>query len=270
MHEEVAQLFDLSGKVALVVGGARHLGFDAASILAAAGADVAITSRSLEHAEASAENLGRTYGVTSLGLDLDHTDPKQVADRARRVHDWKGSVDVLVNNAGGGSGRSGKSSLFERAPEDSARLIAVNLTGALSCCREVGRFMADRGSGKIINIASAGALVGRDRRMYERCKMEGQPIDYAAAKAGVIGMTLDMAAFLAPKGVYVNAISPGGFARDNLSDQFIKEFSDRTALGRMGRDGIDLKGAILFLATAASDYVVGVNLIVDGGFSIWQ
>ena len=129
--------------------------------------------------------------------------------------------------------------------------------------------MTEQRSGKIINIASIAGLLGRDRKMYERNHMLGQPVDYAGAKAGVIGMTKDLAALMAPQGVYVNVISPGGFNRD-LSDGFVQDFSERTALGRMGRDGIDLKGAILFLASAASDYVVGQNLVVDGGFEIWH
>lgn len=100
--------------------------------------------------------------------------------------------------------------------------------------------------------------------------MKGQPVDYAAAKAGVIGLTRDLAGLLSPRGVHVNAISPGGFARENLPAGFIKDYSDRTPLGRMGRDGVDLKGAALFLASPASDYITGHNLVVDGGFSIWH
>jgi NAD(P)-dependent dehydrogenase (short-subunit alcohol dehydrogenase family) len=113
-------------------------------------------------------------------------------------------------------------------------------------------------------------LVGRDRRMYQRNQMKGQPIDYAAAKAGIIGMTKDLAGLLTPMGICVNAISPGGFQRPTHSPGFVRDYSDRTPAGRMGRDGIDLKGAALFLASAASDYVTGHNLVVDGGFSIWQ
>ena len=129
--------------------------------------------------------------------------------------------------------------------------------------------MTKQGHGKIINIASIAGVLGRDRRMYEKNGLAGQSIDYAAAKAGVIGMTRDMAAYLTPMGIYVNAISPGGFNRD-LPKGFVKSYCERTPLGRMGRDGIDLKGAILFLAAPASDYVTGQNLIVDGGFTIWQ
>jgi NAD(P)-dependent dehydrogenase (short-subunit alcohol dehydrogenase family) len=133
--------------------------------------------------------------------------------------------------------------------------------------------MAKQKSGKIINIASVAGIVGRDRRMYERNNMVwGQPIDYAAAKGGMIGMTLDLAGLLSPMGICVNAISPGGFngpAR-NHKEGFIKDYCDRTPLGRFGRDGIDLKGAALFLASPASDYITGQNLVVDGGFSIWH
>jgi NAD(P)-dependent dehydrogenase (short-subunit alcohol dehydrogenase family) len=149
-------------------------------------------------------------------------------------------------------------------------LVQNNLLGVLHCCQEVGRIMARQGSGKIINIASIAGIVGRDRRVYQRNGMNGQPIDYAAAKAGVIGMTRDLAGLLSPLGVHVNAISPGGFERRAMPAGFVRDYSDRTPLGRMGRDGVDLKGAALFLASAASDYVTGQNLVVDGGFSLWR
>jgi len=268
MHADVVGMFDLSGKVAMVTGGAVNLGFDAASVLAGAGCHLVITSRDPDRAGRSAENLRSTYGIDVLPLTLDQTDLDQIPQVVSQAQRWKGRLDVLVNNAGGGSGR-GACHLFQRDPEDMEKLIRLNLTGALCCCKEVGRYMAEQRSGKIINIASTAGFVGRDRRMYERHGMAGQPIDYAAAKAGVIGMTRDLAALLAPMGVYVNAISPGGFNR-NLSEGFVRDFADRTPLGRMGRDGIDLKGAILFLASPASDFVVGHNLVVDGGFSIWQ
>ena len=268
MHSELETMFDLSGRVAMVTGGARDLGFDAACVLAAAGADLVITSRNPAASESTAQRLRDSYGADVLALGLDQTRFEEIQEAAAAAVAWKDHVDVLVNNAGGGFGES-PAFLFERDPRDIDCLIRLNLTGVLWCCREVGRHMSGRGSGKIINIASIAGLVGRDRGMYDRNDMAGQPIDYAGAKAGVIGMTKDLAALVAPQGVYVNAISPGGFNR-NLSDGFVRDYSDRTALGRMGRDGIDLKGAILFLATPASDYVVGQNLVVDGGFELWH
>jgi NAD(P)-dependent dehydrogenase (short-subunit alcohol dehydrogenase family) len=268
MHKEVETLFNLDGQVALITGGAGNLGFDAASILGAAGCDLAITSRDPARLKASAKKLQETYGVEVLPVELDQTDFQSVSRAAKAVSAWKGRIDILVNNAGGGSGK-GSCQFFERSPEDMARLIETNLTGAMYCCREVGKIMVKQRRGKIINIASIAGILGRDRRMYERNGMGGQPIDYAAAKAGIIGMTRDLAALLGPKGIYVNVISPGGFQRD-LPEGFVGDYSDRTPLGRMGRDGVDLKGAILFLASSASDYVTGHNLVVDGGFTIWQ
>ncbi len=268
MHAEIEALFDIRGRVALITGGAVNFGLDIASVLGAAGCHLAITSRDLARSEESAQHLRATYGVDVLPLALDVADAEAVTAAVAAVQAWKPRIDILVNNAGGGSGR-GPCHLFERTTEDLDRLIAVNLNGALYCCREVGRIMSRQRSGKIINIASIAGIVGRDRRMYERNQMAGQPIDYAAAKAGVIGMTLDLAGLLSPHGVCVNAISPGGFNR-GLPEGFVRDYSDRTPLGRMGRDHVDLKGAVLFLASPASDYVTGHNLVVDGGFSVWQ
>ena len=267
MNNEIIHMFDLTGQVAVVTGGARHLGFDAAGILAAAGCDVVITSRNLERSQESAETLRQKYSTDVLPIEMDQTCYTDVSAAARRVWDWKGRIDILVNNAGGTN--RGAMRLFERNAQDIDDLIRVNLTGMIYCCREFGALMTERRSGSIINIASIAGLVGRDRRMYDCAGMDGQPVDYAAAKAGVIGLTRDLAAFLGPMGIRVNAISPGGFARE-LPSEFVKDYSDRTPLGRMGRDGIDIKGAILFLACSAADYVTGHNLVVDGGFSIWQ
>lgn len=260
--------FSLRGKVALVTGGARTLGYDMADALADAGADLVITSRNLAQAEKAAEQLRAARGVEVLALALDVRKHGEVAAMAAQAREWKGHIDVLVNNAGGGiPGRP--TDIFERNPDDIEALIGANLTGALYCCQEVGRIMAEQRSGKIINIASIAGLVGRDRQMYLRTGLAQQPVDYAAAKAGVIGLTMDMAAYLAPYGVYVNCISPGGFERGQ-PEAFVRAYSERTALGRMGRDGVDIKAAALFLASSASDYVTGHNLVLDGGFVIWH
>jgi NAD(P)-dependent dehydrogenase (short-subunit alcohol dehydrogenase family) len=200
---------------------------------------------------------------------LDVRQFEQVDAFAQRVLAWKGHVDVLVNNAGGNT-KCKAAHLFSRTAEEMVELVSTNLLGTLFCCKSFGKIMADQGHGKIINIASIAGLVGRDRRVYERNGMLGQPVDYAAAKAGIIGMTRDLAGLLSPLGVYVNVISPGGFGPRDIPPGFVQEYSDRTPLGRMGRDGIDLKGAALFLASPASDYVTGQNLVVDGGFTLWR
>jgi NAD(P)-dependent dehydrogenase (short-subunit alcohol dehydrogenase family) len=264
----IKELYNLDGKVAFITGGARHLGFDAAATLAEAGCSLVITSRKLENANAAAKELESRYRIEALPQELDVCNYDQVAEVIGKVHRWKGKMDILVNNAGGNVG--GPTHLFERRPEDMVQLIMTNLVGSLYCCKEAGRIMAGQGSGKIINIASIAGMIGRDRRMYERSEMGGQPVDYAAAKAGVIGMTKDLAGLLSPEGVHVNAISPGGFGPRELPEGFVRDYSDRTPLGRMGHDKKDLKGAILFLASEASDYVTGQNLVVDGGFTIWH
>lgn len=269
MNASVFDLFRLNGTVALIVGGARNLGYDMAAALAEAGSDLVITSRTILSATRAAEALANAFKIEVLPLALDHRRHEDVATVVNRAKEWKGRIDILVNNAGGGSGRS-PAHLFTRDPREVEDLIAVNLTGVLHCCQAVGRIMAEQRQGKIISIASIAALVGRDRRVYERNGLKGQPIDYAAAKAGILGMTRDLAGLLSPFGVCVNAISPGGFEREDMPRGFVQDYSERTPLGRMGRDGVDLKGAALFLASRASDYVTGHNLVVDGGFSLWR
>jgi NAD(P)-dependent dehydrogenase (short-subunit alcohol dehydrogenase family) len=269
MSITIREMFDLSGQVAVITGGARHFGYDMADVLAEAGCHLVITSRRLPHAEAAADQLRARHKRDVLPYGLDVANPAEVKAFAEKAEAFKGRVDILINNAGGSPGPG--SSLFGRKPEEIQELIAVNLLGTMYCCQEFGRLMVKQGRGKIINVASVAAIVGRDRRMYERVGMRGQPVDYAAAKAGIVGLTRDVAAVLAPQGIHVNSLSPGGFARENVPPDFIKAYSDRTPLGRMGRQGsADLKGATLFLASPASDYVTGHNLVVDGGFSIWQ
>ena len=265
----VQELFNLTGKIAIVVGGAHHLGYDMAEAMAEAGASVVITSRTLKSARDSAAKLARDTGRETLDTGSTTGPMPRSKPRWPRPPPGRGALDILVNNAGGGVGGT-VAILFERNPKDVEDMIANNLVGTLHCCQEWAKIMAPKRTGKIINIASIAGLIGRDRRMYARNRMKGQPIDYAAAKAGIIGMTKDLAGLLTPMGICVNAISPGGFQRSSHSAGFVKDYSDRTAVGRMGRDGIDLKGAALFLASPASDYVTGQNLVVDGGFSSWQ
>ncbi|MBM3798228.1 MAG: SDR family oxidoreductase [Acidobacteria bacterium] len=266
---EYPPLFSLKGRIALVTGGAKHLGHAMAAALAAAGASLIVTSRSLQAARLAATALASRHGVPVLPLALDQTDIRSVAKAFGAAGRWQGRVDILVNNAGGGGNRRPRDFL-SRAPRDAEELMQTNLAGTLHCCQEAARIMVRQGQGRIINIASIAGMVGRDRRMYQRSRMNGQAVDYAAAKAGVIGMTRDLAAVLGPQGITVNAISPGGFAREDLPRKFIRDYSARTPLGRMGREDTDLCGAVVFLAADASAYVTGHNLVVDGGFSIWQ
>lgn len=267
MENSVKTMLDMTGKVAVVTGGFANLGFDIASALAEFGCDIIITSRSIEKAQDAAARIAQTYRVQTLGLEMDQLSYGSVEAMAEQAVAWKGHVDVLVNNAGGGAGY-GECDFLKRAPEAIAGMIGANLTGALFCCRALCAHMAGRGSGSIINLGSIAAIVGRDREMYVRGRKMQQPVEYAAAKGGVVGMTRDLAAYMAPYGVRVNAISPGAFDCHDLPRTFTDVFSEATPLRRLGQVGSDLKGAALFLASGASAYVTGHNLVVDGGFSV--
>ncbi len=262
-------LFSLKGKVAVITGGARNLGFAMASALAEAGASVVLTSRTLPAARLAAASIESRFGRPALALALDQRRPQSVAKAFAAAQRWQGRIDILINNAGGNTSL-GPRDLLSREPSDAEELIQTNLAGVLHCCQAAARIMVRQRQGRIINIASIAGLVGRDRRLYKRCKINGQAVDYAAAKAGVIGLTRDLAAVLAPDGITVNAISPGGFARDDLPRSFVRSYSLQTPLGRMGREDTDLSGAVVFLAADASAYITGHNLVVDGGFSVWR
>lgn len=263
-------LFDLRGRVALVTGGARHLGFRMASTLARFGASVAVTSRNRESAERAAKDIADSTGSKTLGVALDVRDEDALEKAAALIAAHLGDPDILVNNVGGTIGETPRH-LFERSPNDIRAMLEINLTGPILCTRQFAPAMARRGWGKVINISSVAAHVGRDRSVYEKSGLAAQPVEYAAAKCGLVGFTRDCAALLGRDGVRVNSISPGGFERSGMPDIFRKLYSDRTALGRMGDEpGSDLDGAVVFLASTASDYITGHDLVVDGGFSFWK
>ena len=265
----VWELFDLAGKVFLVVGGARDLGRDMATALAEAHADGVVTSRQSESAVAAAGAIGGATGRKVVGLPLDATDEDSVEQAVAGTVEAFGRIDVLVNNVGGGGGgMPGKPNLEERELAAWLALNAANVTAPWLVIKHVAPVMRRQQSGSIVNIASIAGMIGRDRSVYVD-GMAPQPIDYAAAKGAVIGMTRDMAAYLGEDGIRVNALSPGGFERGQPRG-FVERYSAKAMLGRMGRDGVDLKGAVVYLASDAAAYVTGHNLVVDGGFTAWQ
>jgi NAD(P)-dependent dehydrogenase (short-subunit alcohol dehydrogenase family) len=265
----VWDLFKLDGKVALVTGGARNLGYDMALALAEAGADVALTSRKAEDARASSERITEATGRRVLGLRLDVTDEGQAAAAVDAVLAAFCRLDILVNNAGNVVSTPENAPFEKRALDLWQQTIDVNLTGVFLCSKHaVAKAMKPARSGVIVNIASAAGIVGKDRRIYRGTGMGGATLDYHAAKGGVINMTRDMAVYLAPDGIRVNCISPGGFWRGH-SETFTRQYCEGVPLGRMGQDGKDLKGAVVFLASEASAYVTGHNLVVDGGLTAW-
>lgn len=263
------RLFDLSGKVAIVTGGHSWLGFDMASVLAEHGCDIIIASRSEEKIKAATEKIETLYGVECKYIRFDQTKPNSCREMAEEAWNWKNRIDILINNSGGGSGAS-EGDFLKRDPKDIISLISTNLIGAMLCTQSIASYMVRQNSGKIINIGSIAGIVGRDRRMYRKNNKTEQPVDYAASKAGIIGMTRDLAAYLAPYNIQVNTISPGGFDKGDLPKGFVEAYSDATMEGRMGIMGQDIKGTALFLSSHASDYITGQNIVVDGGFTVYK
>ncbi len=268
-HPTIPELFNLAGQVALVTGGARNLGFDMATALAEAGADVALTSRTLADAQTAAAQMTADTGRTIRGYACDVRREDEVIALVEAVLADFGRIDILVNNAGNVISTPENNPLERRPLEQWQLTLDVNLTGSFLCAKHVvGRAMLPAGRGVIVNISSIAGMVGTDRRRYAGTTMGGVTLDYSAAKGGLISMTREMAVTLAPHHIRVNCISPGGFWRGH-SETFTRQFSAQVPLGRMGQDGQDLKGVVVFLASAASGYVTGINLPVDGGLTAW-
>ena len=265
----VWELFKLEGKVALVTGGARNLGFDMALALAEAGAAVAVTSRSVDKAQAACEKIKEQTGAATLPLQLEVRNEEEIEAAIRSVLSKLGRLDILVNNAGNVQSTPATAPLEKRPSELWQEVIDINLTGVFLCSRyAVDLAMMPAASGNIINIGSTAGIIGKDRRVYKGTDMGGVTPDYSAAKGGVINLTRDMAVYLAPYNIRVNCISPGGFWR-RQPEPFVKAYSETIPMGRMGEDGKEMKGAVVFLASEASSYVTGHNLVVDGGLTIW-
>lgn len=264
----VKELFDLTDRVALVTGAAMGIGREIAQGFLEMGAKVACSSREPERAEQAAEELSQATGGQTLGVALDVRDPDNVSAVFEQLAKHWGKLDILVNNAGGAP-KAENYHVWDRKLEDWQFVIDTNLTGTFLCTQAAARLMMPRRSGSIINIASPAGLIGRDRRMYDGIDMRPNLVDYAACKAGIMGFTRDAAAELGPYGIRVNAISPGGVYR-NHHPEFVRRFSNATALGRMAREGFDLKGTAVLLASDAGAYFCGENVVVDGGLSIFR
>jgi NAD(P)-dependent dehydrogenase (short-subunit alcohol dehydrogenase family) len=248
------ELFDLSGRVAIVTGGSIGLGRQMAQGLAEMGANVVLCARKKERCEAAAEEL-RSLGVKSMALGCDVKDPASVKDVVDATVAEFGRIDVLINNAGTSWGAP----VEEMRLEHWNKVLETNLTGTFLFSQAAGKAMIGQRKGKIINIASVAGIHGAPPEM--------QAIGYHASKGGVIAFTKDLACKWGVHNIQVNAIAPGWFPT-NMSQVVIERNKDyflkRIPLHRFGSDD-DLKGAAVYLASSASDYVTGNVLVVDGG-----
>jgi len=254
----VKQLFDLTGRVAIVSGGSMGLGRQMAEGLAEMGATLVLCARKKERCEEAAEAL-RSRGVLTLALACDVKDQAAIQQVVDATLAKFGRIDILINNAGVSWGAS----VEEMTLEQWDKVLSTNLTGTFLFCQAAGKAMVAQGSGKIINIASVAGLGG--------ASVELQAIGYHASKGGVIAFTKDLACKWAPHNIQVNAIAPGWFPT-HMSDWVIEHRREsllaKIPLGRFGGDH-DLKGAAVFLASDASAYVTGHVLVVDGGQTAW-
>jgi len=248
------QLFDLTGRVAIVTGGSAGLGRQMAQGLAEMGANLVLCARKKERCEQAAEELSQ-LGVQALALGCDVRSPDQITKVIDATISQFGRIDILINNAGTSWGAP----VEEMQLEHWNKVIETNLTATFLFSQGVGRHMVPQRRGKIINIASVAGLRGASPEL--------QAIGYHATKGGVIAFTKDLACKWAPHNIQVNAIAPGWFPT-HMSAVVIEKNKEallkKVPLGRFGSED-DLKGAAVFLASDAASYVTGHVLVVDGG-----
>jgi NAD(P)-dependent dehydrogenase (short-subunit alcohol dehydrogenase family) len=255
----VKQLFDLTGQVAIISGGSMGLGRQMAEGLAEMGANLVLCARKKERCEVAAQALRAAHGVQTLALECDVKDKLASQFVVDETLAKFGRLDILINNAGVSWGAP----VEEMTLDQWDKVLSTNLTGTFLFCQAAGKTMISQASGKIINIASVAGLGGASAEL--------QAIGYHASKGGVIAFTKDLACKWAPHNIQVNAIAPGWFPT-HMSEWIIEHrkesLLEKIPLRRFGSDH-DLKGAAVFLASAASAYVTGHVLVVDGGQTAW-
>ena len=257
MDRDVLDLFRLDGRRALVTGGAKGLGKVIATVLAQAGADVALASRTLSECQSAAEEIGRSTGRKTASFAADVSRAAEVSGLFAAAQAALGPIDILVNNAG----INIRGAAQELTEKDWDSVIDINLKAPFLCAREIIPGMCQRGWGRIINLGSIMSFIALPGRG-----------PYASSKAGVMGLTRVLALECATKGMTVNAICPGPFAtemnRPLLNDpEKYNAFVSKVPMGRWG-ELHEIAGAALFLASEASSYVTGSALFVDGGWTI--
>ena len=268
-----SELFSLANKVVVVTGGAGLLGQVFCQALADVGAHVAIVDLDLASAETAAKSINKsdTQKVVAFGSDI--TSPESVTQMVANVIKQFGRIDVLVNNAA--SKGSNLDTFFEPFESYSLQtwreVMSVNIDGLFLVAQAVGNQMKKQGGGSIIQTSSIYGVVAPDQRIYKGSEYNGRAINtpavYSASKAAVNGLTSYLSTYWATSKIRVNSLTPGGIA-SGQNDEFNKRYSSRVPLGRMG-EASELVGALIYLASDASSYVTGQNIIVDGGLSAW-
>jgi NAD(P)-dependent dehydrogenase (short-subunit alcohol dehydrogenase family) len=272
--DHILDKFKLENRTAIVTGGAGLLGRQFCRSLAQAGANVIIADLFEEPAK-QLENSLVEEGLKVKACQVNVTDEKSVAEMVAFALKTFNSVDVLVSSAAmdpkfDDSQQGQHTNNFEDYPVSAFRdALDVNLTGMFLCAREAVKPMLEQNRGSIINICSTYGLVGPDQRLYERegKPQQFKPVFYSVTKSGVVGFTKYLAAYYAGTNIRVNALTPGG-VYNNHDEEFNSKYSSRAVMGRMAHQD-EMNGGILYLASDASSYMTGSNLVVDGGWTAW-
>ena len=275
MPNYLNKLFNLSNKVVIITGAAGQLGGEYTRALLSAGARVAAFDIWLENPKGKLDKI-KSERLVLVKVDITKKDSVKQGLKIAISH--FGNPNVLINNAAidvPPTGSKGNTGPFEKYPEESwDKMMEVNLKGMFLCSQVIGSHIAKTGGGSIINIASIYGILSPDQRIYEyRYKgKKGEtsfykPITYSVTKSGVLNFTRWLATYWAKNKVRVNTLTLGGVF-NNQDKTFLKNYSNKVPLGRMARQS-DYNGAILFLASDASSYMTGANLIIDGGYSCW-
>lgn len=274
MNSGYKRLFDLTGKTAIVTGGTGILGQHFCRALAEFGANVAVVDLDEERTNDLARELTANHGVAALGLACDVADPASVGEMVRRTVAELGPVHVLHNNA---ASKSEDLDRFFAAFEDYSleewrRIMAVNIDGMFLVAQAVGAQMISQGSGgSVIQTSSVYGIRASDKRIYEGSFYLGRqisnPVVYSTSKAAVRGLSRQLAADWAEYGIRVNTLVPAGVS-SGQNEEFHRRYSARVPLARMSQPH-EMVGALIYLASDASSYMTGQELVVDGGLSAW-
>lgn len=262
---KIQKMFDLSGNVAVVTGGAGYLGQSISEGLAEAGATVYICSRNIEKCKRVASEINEKTGSKIEARFLDIHSKESVEKCFQNIFQDAGKIDILVNNAASFKGDK----LEKISEEDWISGIDASINGVFRTTKIVSSMMEKNHHGSIINVSSIYGIVSPDPSIYGDSGFDNPP-NYGAGKAAIIQFTRFAAVHLAKKGIRVNSISPGSFPKPSVQEnqEFIKNLEKKIPLGRIGNPE-ELKGAIIFLASKASEYVTGSNIIIDGGWTSW-
>ena len=262
--------FSVKGKVIVITGALGILGTTYTKGFSQAGANVVVVDLDSVLCHQRASEIVEEYETEPLGIGCDITNREEVEELAREVVSKYGSVDVLVNNAVIQTEHF--FAPFEEYPtEDWDKVMKVNVTGMFLCSQIVAREMEKKKSGSIINIASIYGVVAPDQRIYEEAVYQERqintPLVYSVSKGAVISLTRYLAAYLAKYNIRVNTVTPGG-VYSGQNEIFVKKYSERCPLGRMAKPE-EVFNAVYFLASDASSYITGHDLVADGGWTIW-